>query len=212
MIGSQAQVLTGQAQAQVDDGKDFIPARVVLADPPWPHRSNSVARPGRNPRRHYELLTIPQLCTLGPKLKEVIADNAVLFLWVTGPQLVIGNHIPVMRAWGFEPTAMGFVWVKLYPNRDPQNFTLRALAMGPGHTTRKNAEYVLIGKRGDSLRVDCSVREIVVACRREHSRKPPEVHDLIERYVGGVGPFLELFARESHEGWMTWGDEKSKFD
>jgi N6-adenosine-specific RNA methylase IME4 len=43
-------------------------------------------------------------------------------------------------------------------------------------------------------------------------RKPAELYHRIERYVGGEGPFLELFARQSRPGWMTWGLEKNKFD
>ena len=205
-------LIGGQAQATVDD--EIVPYCVVLADAPFNHRSNSVAKPGRNPRRHYKCLTIPELCTLGPKLLKVVADDAVLFMCVPGPQLVIGAHIPLMRAWGFKPTAMGFVWVKLNPRADPAQFTLADLSMGPGHTTRKNAEYVVIGKRGKSLRRDCGVHEIIIAPRREHSRKPDELYRRIEQYVGGEsgGPFLELFARESRPAWATWGDEVTKFD
>ena len=206
------QPIAHQAQATVDD--EIVPYRVIFADPPINHRSNSLERPGRNPRRHYKCLSIPQLCTLGPKLLEVIADDAVLFLAVPSPQLVIGAHIPLMRAWGFRPTAMGFVWIKLWPRSDPANFTLADIAMGGGHTTRKCAEYIAIGKRGKSLRVDCNVHEVIVAPRQQHSRKPSEIHDRIMRYVGGPsgGPFLELFARKSRPGWATWGDEATKFD
>ena len=63
-----------------------------------------------------------------------------------------------------------------------------------------------------SLRRDAGVNEIIVTPRREHSRKPDELYHRIERYVGGEGPFLELFARQSRPGWTTWGLEKTKFD
>jgi N6-adenosine-specific RNA methylase IME4 len=36
--------------------------------------------------------------------------------------------------------------------------------------------------------------------QREHSRKPDELYHRIECYVGGEGPFLELFARQSRPG------------
>src|SRR4029077_16981677 len=52
--------------------------RVVLADPPWTFNSNSLAAPGRNPRRHYPCMTIEQLCQL--PLAERVARDAVLFL------------------------------------------------------------------------------------------------------------------------------------
>jgi hypothetical protein len=39
----------------------------------------------------------------------------------------------------------------------------------------------------------------------EHSRKPDEIYDRIERLV--TGPYLELFARRERHNWVTWGNE-----
>ena len=39
----------------------------------------------------------------------------------------------------------------------------------------------------------------------EHSVKPAEVHERIERLL--AGPYLELFARKDRPGWLTWGNE-----
>jgi N6-adenosine-specific RNA methylase IME4 len=171
----------------------------VSADPGWPHRSNSVDRPGRNARRHYHCPTLEEIAAL--PVGEVVADNAVLWLWVPGPFLVIGAHIPIMRAWGFKPTASGFVWIKT--NRDGSIFT------GTGHTTRKNAEFCVLGKRGKSVRRAADVHEVILAPRREHSRKPDEFYRRAERYSGG--PYLDLFPREKRVGWVAYGDEISKF-
>ncbi|MCA9114792.1 MAG: hypothetical protein KDA79_06865, partial [Planctomycetaceae bacterium] len=41
--------------------------------------------------------------------------------------------------------------------------------------------------------------------KREHSRKPVEMYDLIEEC--SPGPCLELFAREPRTGWTQWGDQ-----
>jgi N6-adenosine-specific RNA methylase IME4 len=51
---------------------------------------------------------------------------------------------------------------------------------------------------------------LIVAPRREHSRKPDEQYERIERLV--AGPYLELFARQSRPGWDSWGNEVGKFD
>jgi hypothetical protein len=45
-----------------------------------------------------------------------LAKDAFLFLWITGPFLALGAHLFVMQAWGFTPSAIGFVWAKLNPN------------------------------------------------------------------------------------------------
>jgi N6-adenosine-specific RNA methylase IME4 len=183
---------------------------VIYADPPLRFKSNSEAKPGRNAMRHYPCLTIPQLCTL--PLKPLLAKDAVLFLSLASSQMVAGTHLPLVKAWGFKATALGFGWVKLWPDRDPALVTPEDLFMGNGLTTRKNFEPVVLCKHGKSLRRDCGVLETIIAPVREHSRKPPELYERIERYVGGKGPFLELFARESRPGWTSWGNEKTKFD
>ena len=40
--------------------------RVVLADPPWLFRSNSLRAPGRNARRHYGCLTVDEAVSAAP--------------------------------------------------------------------------------------------------------------------------------------------------
>jgi N6-adenosine-specific RNA methylase IME4 len=64
--------------------------------------------------------------------------------------------------------------------------------------------------RGKPKRIARDVRELVIAPRREHSRKPDEVAAGTERLV--AGPYLELFARETRPGWTSWGNEVTKFD
>ena len=117
----------------------------VVADVPSRFRSNSKAKPGRNAIRHYNCHSMPTIASL--PVRNVVARNAFLWFWTTGPLIAIGAHIPVIRAWGFEPTAMGFVWVKLNPKAPSLWFGERDLFFGPGLTTRKNAEYVVLCRR-----------------------------------------------------------------
>lgn len=190
------------------DGLPYRHFRCVNADPDWDFKSNSVAKPGRNARRHYECSSLEEIAAL--PVERYVAPRAVLFFWITGPFFVKGAHLPIMRAWGFEPTAIGFVWVKLNKNANPHFFTLRDIFMGGGFTTRKNAEFCLIGKRGGSVRVDASVMEPIISPRREHSRKPEESYERMERYCDG--PRLELFGRRQRPGWEVRGDESTKFN
>jgi N6-adenosine-specific RNA methylase IME4 len=182
--------------------------RAVIADPPWRFASNSAAKPGRNAMRHYDCMSLDDIAAL--PVKDVVADDAVLWLWITGPFLAIGAHRPIMRAWGFEPSGMGFVWIKLNPSVSEHAFTEDDLAMGGGFTTRKNAEFVVIGKRGKSVRKDAGVHEIIIEKRREHSRKPEKFYQRVQQYSDG--PYLELFARQSRPGSDAWGLESTKFD
>jgi N6-adenosine-specific RNA methylase IME4 len=179
----------------------------VVADVPSRFRSNSKAKPGRNAIRHYNCHSMPTIASL--PVRNVVARNAFLWFWTTGPLIAIGAHIPVIRAWGFEPTAMGFVWVKLNPKAPSLWFGERDLFFGPGLTTRKNAEYVVLCRRGHPERLAKDVFEIIVAPRRQHSRKPTEVYRRIERYC--VGPRLDLFACERRNGWIPYGAEIDKY-
>ncbi len=177
------------------------PYDCIVADPPWRFRSNRLAKPGRNACRHYQCMDLNSLAAL--PVEDLAGDDCALFLWVPGPLLVIGAHIPIMQAWGFKPTAMAFVWIKTNPDS--------SLFMGAGFTTRKNAEYCLLGKRGRSVRADAGVHEVILSPRRQHSRKPPEFMQRVRRYVGLEARIAELFARERVPGIDAWGDEPDRF-
>jgi N6-adenosine-specific RNA methylase IME4 len=175
----------------------------LASDVPSLFRSNSEAKPGRNARRHYKCLSMEALVTL--PVADVAARDAFLWFWTTGPLFAIGAHIPVMKAWGFKPCSVAFVWQKLNPNAPTLFFSEQDFFFGPGLTTRQNAEYVVLGRRGRPKRLAADVRQLVIAPRAKHSQKPDEVYCRIERYC--PGPRLELFAREHREGWRCWGDE-----
>ena len=46
---------------------------------------------------------------------------------------------------------------------------------------------------------------MIMAPRREHSRKPDEVYGRIEALVDG--PYFEMYARHRWPGWDAMGDE-----
>lgn len=184
--------------------------RVIVADPPWSYACFSEKGKGRSADRHYAVMGSLEIERL--PVGELAARDAHLFLWVTGPCLVRAMHVPIMRAWGFTPSAMAFVWLK--PKRSALNSGNLVLdetlfAMGMGHTTRQNAEFVLLGRRGSPGRLSKDVHQLIIEPRREHSRKPDGLFHRIEAYA--AGPYLELFARERRSGWDAWGDEVDKF-
>jgi N6-adenosine-specific RNA methylase IME4 len=110
------------------------------------------------------------------------------------------------RRGAFEYKTVGFYWVKLNTasKHDADYFT------GLGYWTRANPEQCLLATRGKPTRLAKDVRRLVVERRREHSRKPDGVRERIERLV--AGPYLELFARETKQGWDCWGDQVVLFD
>lgn len=173
----------------------------ILADPPWRFTGNSAAKPGRNPRRHYPTMKLEEIMAI--PVREVAARDCHLFLWITGPHLVHG--VKLLHHWGFKYSAMGFVWVKLKRNFTEKLFyDMGDLHIGLGLTTRHNAEFVLLGRRGNPKRIAKDVREIILAPVAQHSRKPIAIYERIEAYCDG--PRLELFPGRPRVGWTQWGD------
>ena len=79
---------------------------------------------------------------------------------------------------------------------------------GVGFYFRNVTEILLFGIKGGKNRTLAPGRSqvnLIRSIKREHSRKPDEFIDLIERCSSA--PFLELFARGSRNGWDMWGDQ-----
>lgn len=174
-------------------------AGAVLADPPWPFKTRSPKGEGRSACRHYRgRMTIDEIKAY--PVADMVAADAWLFLWVPTPLTPMTSD--VMAAWEFIFSGLAFSW----PKRTPRD---NGWHMGLGHTTRKNIELCWLGRRGKPKRLSRSVRELIVAPRREHSRKPDERYERIEQFC--AGPYLELFARQRWPGWMSIGDEVDHF-
>jgi N6-adenosine-specific RNA methylase IME4 len=191
---------------------------MIAADPPWHFRARTALQMSnwtsrRDAEKHYPVMGVDDIAAL--PVKDIVADDAHLLLWITGPLFVEGKHLAIMKAWGFRPSSVAFTWVKLKRSIDTRQLRVTAtlesdLHVGLGLTTRKNAEFCILGRRGNAKRLSKSVREIILSPVREHSRKPDEFYRRAQQYA--AGPYLEMFSRESRPGWDSWGLEAGKFD
>lgn len=182
----------------------------IVADPGTRFETFSAkGESSRTPQKKYTTLSDEEIAAL--PVAELAARNCHLFYWDTTARVAAGRHIPIIRAWGFEPTAVAFTWFKLKPSEPATPFFLprESMNFGPGMTTRKNTEVCILGRRGSPKRLSASVREEIFAPRREHSRKPEEFYERVQQYA--AGPYLELFARQMRAGWSAWGDQTNKF-
>jgi N6-adenosine-specific RNA methylase IME4 len=161
---------------------------VILADPPWQYRADT-AYPDLETEHHYPTMPTEEIAAL--PVADLATPDAVLFLWATSPHLP--EALQVMAAWGFQYQT-SVLWVK--------NF------IGLGYWIRTRHEFLLIGSRGNMPHPAVSARpdSVIEAPRREHSRKPDEAYELIERMYPEL-PKMELFARHARAGWMAWGNE-----
>jgi N6-adenosine-specific RNA methylase IME4 len=186
--------------------------RVIYADPPWRFATYSDKGKGRSAEAHYDCLTLEQIKAL--PVATWAAPDAVLLLWATDP--LLPRALDVIEAWGFAYKTVGFYWVKLNKAANPITlgngplFSERDFFTGLGFWTRANPEPCLLATRGQPRRLDGGVPKLLVAPRREHSRKPDETYERIERLL--PGPYLEMFARRSRPDWDAWGEQTALFD
>ena len=172
------------------------PYTTILADPPWRFTN----RTGKMAPEHQRLLRYPTMTLeeiLELPVNRLAAAQAHLYLWV--PNALIAEGMEVMKRWGFTYKT-NLVWYKVRKDGGPDG-------RGVGFYFRNVTELVLFGVRGHMRTLTAGRRQtnIVLTRKREHSRKPDELYDIIE--ACSPGPYLELFARHARRGWDAWGNE-----
>ena len=170
--------------------------KTILADPPWQFSNRTGKMAPEHRRLHrYPTMILPEICNL--PIKSLAAPQAHLYLWV--PNALLAEGLQVMESWGFTYKT-NIVWFKIRKDGGPDG-------RGVGFYFRNVTEVLLFGTKGHFRTLPPGRREVnlVATRKREHSRKPDEVYDLIERC--SPGPFLELFARHPRKGWIQWGNE-----
>ncbi len=168
----------------------------ILADPPWQFQNKT----GKVAPEHKRLLRYPTM-----ELKEIMelpvakltAAKSHLYLWV--PNALLQEGLKVMESWGFTYKC-NLVWYKIRKDNGPDG-------RGVGFYFRNVTELVLFGTRGSMRTLPPGRRQVnlIATRKREHSRKPDEIYDLVESC--SPGPYLELFARFRRPGWNQWGNE-----
>jgi N6-adenosine-specific RNA methylase IME4 len=168
----------------------------ILADPPWQfkNRTGKVA-PEHKRLSRYVTLGLEDIRSI--PVRKVAAPKSHLYLWV--PNALLKWGLDVIEAWGFTYKT-NLVWHKIRKDGGPDG-------RGVGFYFRNTTEMVLFGVRGKLRTFQPGRRQvnIIRTRKREHSRKPDELYDIIE--ACSPGPFLELFARGKRRGWAIWGNE-----
>ena len=167
---------------------------IIYADPPWSYKDKALAG-NRGACCKYDAMTIEDIENL--PIKDISASDCILFMWVTMPFLK--DCFDVIKSWGFKYKTCAFTWIK-------QNKKSNSLFWGMGSWTRANAELCLIATKGKPKRQSAKVHSVIISKIREHSRKPDETRNKIVELCGDI-PRIELFARQSVDGWDCWGNE-----
>ena len=188
-----------------NDLLDGLPAArfaTVVADPPWrfDNRTGKMAPEHRRLSR-YGTMSVAEIAAL--PVASVVAPVAHLYLWV--PNALLPDGLRVLTAWGFAYKT-NLVWHKVRKDGGSDG-------RGVGFYFRNVTELVLFGVRGKHARTLAPGRRQVnylATRKREHSRKPDELYDIIE--ACSPGPYLELFARGGRPSWVTCGNQAEDYE
>jgi N6-adenosine-specific RNA methylase IME4 len=180
------------------NGKKF---KTILADPPWQfqNRTGKMA-PEHKRLSRYDTMTLDAILNL--PVSQIVREPAHIYLWV--PNALLPEGLRVLKAWGFEYKT-NLVWHKIRKDGGPDG-------RGVGFYFRNTTELILFGVRGKNARtLDPGRRQvnIIKTQKREHSRKPDELYNVIEDCSSG--PYLELFARGPRRGWASFGNQAEEY-
>lgn len=163
--------------------------KTILVDPPWAEIGGGQIC--RGAQRHYSVVKDSEIydVIVGSPLWRPDPAGCHLWLWVTNNRLPLG--LKIMERLGFTYKT-NLVWVK-------DRF-------GLGQYLRGMHEICLFGVMGRPMLPSVrNIPSVITAKRREHSRKPDAMYDVIEAV--SPAPRAELFARNMRPGWDAWGDQ-----
>jgi N6-adenosine-specific RNA methylase IME4 len=176
--------------------RDFGKFGTILADPPWrfANRTGKMA-PEHKRLMRYETMSMQDIYEL--PVAQLALPESHLYLWV--PNALILEGLETMKRWGFTYKT-NIIWHKIRKDGGPDG-------RGVGFYFRNVTEMVLFGVRGSIRTLSPGRRQVnfIATRKREHSRKPDELYNIIEKC--SPGPYLELFARHRRKNWEQWGDE-----
>ena len=176
------------------------PFSLIYADPPWRYEATGQSGSRLRIENHYPTMEVEDICAL--PVASICDDDAMLFMWV--PSSLVRQGYQVLDAWGFEYSTQ-LVWHKK-GGKNPYF----------GHVAFQVHETILVGKRGKGLpepKPKNKPLSVFEAPKTAHSKKPELVYDMLEKmYPEFKGNFCELFARNTREGWASWGNEAGDAD
>jgi N6-adenosine-specific RNA methylase IME4 len=186
-----------------EDFSNEVPEKfgTILADPPWRFKnSTGKVAPEHKRLSRYKTLSLDEIKAI--PVGDKAAEKSHLYLWV--PNALIAEGLDVLNAWGFTYKT-NIIWYKIRKDGGPDG-------RGVGFYFRNVTEIVLFGVKGRLRTLDPgrSQVNIIPSRKREHSRKPDELYEIIE--ACSPGPYLEMFARGTRENWATWGHEADSYE
>jgi len=166
--------------------------RAIVIDPPWPKQK--ILRDVR-PKQDvwdYPTMTVEEIAKL-PIADLADGNGCHIYLWFTHKHLP--DALQLFQEWNVKYECQ-MTWVKNV------GFTPFSWMYSTEHVLFGRIGSLPVQKKG--LRLDFRGKV------REHSRKPDEFYERVLQ--ASPAPRIELFSRETREGFDQWGKEKDKFN
>jgi len=177
------------------------PFGTILIDPPWRFANRTGKMAPEHKRLHrYPTMSFEEIAAL--PVREISAEKSHLYLWC--PNALLAEALSIMKGWGFTYKT-NIVWYKVRKDGGPDG-------RGVGFYFRNVTELVLFGIKGHirTLAPGRSQVNVIVTRKEEHSKKPDQLYDIIQRC--SPAPYCELFSRQRVKGWTQWGDEVDSYE
>lgn len=170
---------------------------LIYTDPPWPQRRGSGKKnysPLAGGDLEYKTIPICEIESIQRSFRDAAASDHILFMWAI--ERFLSEAEDMVRDLGYKIHCR-MVWDK---GNGP----------APAYTIRYAHEYLLYCYHGRMIPVDVAERGKIASVFRgashRHSQKPQEAYEIIERLYPRERK-IELFARNTRDGWDSWGDE-----
>lgn len=180
-----------EAERRLEAAKTPLPVgkyRCIVIDPPYPmQKIEREERPKQGAYLDYPTMELEAIAAL-PIADLADVEGCHLYVWTT--QKFLPDTLKLIEAWGFRYQCL-MTWVK------PTGMT--------PYSWMYNTEFVVFARVGNLPLTRNGLKLSFEAASNGHSVKPTIFYDRV--LSASPEPRLEMFARQSREGFSVWGNE-----
>ena len=203
-----------------------------MEDPGWLYTNKNIGGSGESgASHHYRTQPASEIARI--PVKDIAADDAILYLWTTNQHLITGSMLLsdyVQIVHGVAPEvashlgratvqsdALAVMRCHGFSARHIITWHKQGKEGWGGYSFNNVTEHLLIGTRGAVRPFGLTEKTIVTTPyhKNAHSQKPEEMWALIEKVVqtqGWKAKRIELNCRNPRRGWLPHGDQITQQD
>ena len=170
---------------------------LIYSDPPWPQSKGNIrkCRPNQDKKLDYPTLSLDEIKNIHIEAIRLCEPKHNIFIWAIDKYL--GETEQMLKDLGYTLHAR-MIWDK-------------GNGVAPAFTVRYSHEYLLWFYKKSNILMPCAEqRGKYTTVFREpsikHSKKPQCVYKMLEAMFPETRR-LEMFARNTRNGWDCWGNE-----